>query len=100
MMANLGRSRLEPSPRFTRVSSRVRTAVSLVSLPAAEMVRMAPTGSVCSTGRFRSQKSHRSPSGLAAPRAMALAASMTLPPPTARTRSAPKSNAFWTPSRT
>ena len=93
-MANLGRSRSEPSPRFTSVSSWVRTAVSLVSLPEAEMVSTTPMGRICSTGRFRCQKSHRSASGLAAPRAMALEASMTLPPPTARIRSAPKSRAF------
>jgi len=98
-MAKTGRLRSVLSPRFSPDSAFVSTAESLVSLPAAGMVSTTPTGMErVSTARFF-QNSHRSVSGLAAPCAMALQVSMTLPPPTARMSSAPNESASFTPSR-
>ena len=54
-------------PRFTPVSTLVSTAESLISLPAAEMVRITPTGMVFVTFSSRVQKRVISMSGLAVP---------------------------------
>ena len=80
------------------VSSFVRTAAVLVSLPAAAIVSMHPTEILFSIFFTPVQKSHISVSGLAAPIAMALAVSITLPPPIPSIKSALKSIACFTPS--
>ena len=98
-MANAGRLRGVFSPRLRPSSSFVKTAESLVSLPAAGMVRMAPTGVVHRSSARLAQNSQMSTSGFAAPWATALAVSITLPPPTARMSCAESASAFWTPSR-
>ena len=98
-MANAGRLSGVLSPRLSPSSSFVSTAESLVSLPAAGMVRIAPTGVVrLSSARF-AQNSQMSTSGFAAPCATALAVSITLPPPTARMSCAESASARFTPSR-
>ncbi len=99
MMAKSGRCRSVFRPRLSVVSSFVSTALSLVSLPAAEMVSTAPSLLVLVSAAFLLQKSQMSVSGLATPWAMALDVSITLPPPTPRMKSAPNASAFCTPSR-
>ena len=98
-MAKAGRLNGVLRPRFSPASALVRTAESLVSLPAAGMVSTTPTGMDFVSGARRFQNSQMSVPGLAAPWAMALQVSMTLPPPTARINSAPDSSASCTPSR-
>ena len=98
-MANAGRLRSVLRPRFSHSCSLVSTAESLVSLPDAGMVRITPTGVERVSTSRRFQNSQISVSGLAAPWAMALAVSITLPPPTAKIRSARNSTALFTPSR-
>ena len=69
------------------------------SLPAAGMVSTTAMGSTSGLGRLVTNSSHTS-SSMHAPLAIALAESMTLPPPTARTQSMPSSLHSATPSRT
>ena len=85
-------------PIFLPAFSLVRTAESLISDPAAGMVRTAATLRDRVRGTFLVHMSHRSHSGFAAPWAMPLAVSITDPPPTAMMISAPVSMAFFTPS--
>ena len=87
-MANFGRFFGVPNPDFFPSSSFVSTAESLISLPAAEMVRITPTGKTFSTAIFFVQISQRLVPGFAPPCAMAFAVSMLLPPPTAKIKSA------------
>ena len=98
-MAKAGRLNGDGSPAFSPVSSFVSTAESLVSLPAAGSVKMTPTGRLFLSFTLPDQKSQMSVSGFAVPCAMAFAVSMTLPPPTARRKSASKSIASRTASR-
>ena len=67
-------------------SSRVMTVTGDDSLPEAAMVRMVPTGRAEEGKALPSKKSQKSPL-YGTPSAMALAESMTLPPPTARIKS-------------
>ena len=78
-------------PRFVGGFTRsfVMTAESLVSLPAAAMVSTVPIGRLRVISAFFIQKSQIGTSGAQAPCATALAVSITLPPPTARIKSAP-----------
>ena len=98
MIANFGRFRLVLIPPFFLVSSFVRTAESLVSLPAAAIVSTHPTGVDLVSMISPPQISSRDQSGFATPWAIAFAVSIELPPPTARRKSAPNSIAFSTPS--
>ncbi len=82
---------LRPSPEIT-----IRI---LCSEPAAGSVSTQATGSASLGLTPAAKKSHTSPS-YGTPIAMALEASMTLPPPTARTARAPHSRAASIPSRT
>ena len=100
MKARTGRLSGVLRPTLRIVSSFVNTAESLVSLPAAASVSTEPTGMVFSSLARPLQKSQTSVPGLATPWAMALAESMTLPPPTARMKLALKASASRTPSRT
>ena len=97
-MANFTRLNSVLSPFFLPIFSLVSTAESLISLPAAEIVRTTPTGRLFVKGTFSVQISQRSRSGFAVPWAIPFAVSMTLPPPTARIKSACISRAFFTPS--
>ena len=80
--------RSELKARLSQPSSLVMTLRLLDSLPAAGMVRMVPTGSARRRTALPVKKSQTSPS-YGTPMAMALAESMTLPPPTARIKSRP-----------
>ena len=99
MNASAGRLNGVLMPPLTPVSSFVRTAESLVSLPAAASVRTTATGVERVSLSRPHQKSQMSVSGFATPCAMAFAVSMTEPPPMARMKSAPKRSASRTPSR-
>ena len=86
-MENTGRTRSHlGAPHFRFPSSWVITMLSLPSLPAAEMVNTVPTGRVCVIVALPVKKSQKSPSYLA-PTPMALAVSMTEPPPSANKKS-------------
>ena len=98
IIAKHGRFSWEPKPFFSPVSSLVKTAESLISLPAAEIVNITPTGILFFNTSFPTQKSHKSIVGFATPCAIALAVSMTLPPPTAKIKSILFSTAVFTPS--
>ena len=98
MMANLQRLNGVLMPAFLPIASFVRTAESLISLPAAGIVRTAPTGRDFVSGTFFVQISQSASAGFAAPCATAFAVSIELPPPTARIKSACISTAFFTPS--
>lgn len=97
-MANLGRLKSEWKPLLSRLSSFVSTAAELVSLPAVDIVSMHPIGRLFSNFFTPVQKSHISVPAFPAPCAIALAVSITLPPPKPITKSALKSIAFLTPS--
>ena len=97
-MANFTRLRSVLSPCFLPISSFVNTAESLISLPAAAMVRTTPTGRLLVSGTFCVQISQSEVSGFAVPWAMPFAVSIELPPPTARIKSAPKEAAAFTPA--
>ena len=97
--ANAGRFRSVFNPRLASAASSVRTAESLISLPAAGIVNTTPTGSDFSSFTLPIQMSQISASGFAVPCAVAFAVSMTLPPPTAKIRSAPNAIASRMASR-
>ena len=75
------------------------TQLSDPSLPAAAMVSTTPTGRVFVMGAFPVKKSQKSPS-YSAPKPMALAVSMTEPPPRASRKSAPSFRQSSMPSYT
>ena len=75
------------------------TQLSDPSLPAAEIVSTTPTGSVFSILAAPVKKSQKSPL-YSAPKPMALAVSMTLPPPSASRKSAPVRRTRSMPSYT
>ena len=89
MIANFGLFKSVDNPRFLPISVLVRTAESLVSLPAAEIVKTTPTGRLFTNRSSLAQNFQISMSGFAVPCATAFAVSMTLPPPTANTKSVP-----------
>ena len=98
MIANAGRLKSVERPLLIFVSSFVSTAESLVSLPAAASVNTTPTGRDFFTVCFLDQNSQISVSGFAVPCATAFEVSITLPPPTANTKSVPNSMDFFTAS--
>ena len=86
-------------PRFSLVSSLVSTQELLVSEPEAASVSTVATGSVLS-GLVPVEANSHGSRPVAAPMAMALAESMTEPPPTASTKSRPSRRQSATPLRT
>ena len=87
-MENRGRWVVLLKPRFKPFSSLVITQEALISLPEADRVRMVPTGRAPAGAASLVKNFHTSTPGFPAPSAMHLAESITLPPPTARTKSA------------
>ena len=99
IIAKRGRMRFVRHERLCRPLIFVITDEALASLPAAGIVSTTPTGRAADGVPFPQKKSQKSPS-YTAPSAIALAVSITEPPPTARMKLTPSLRAMPIPSYT